>query len=109
MEAPGADNPGDAGPARRLVNRPTPYLITVTNVGDLPAEKVHVTDELHRNLVFLRASDGGRVVGDQVEWALGTLAPGETKKVHGKIYIVPADVPQLVKRYERDFPEQVAK
>ena len=36
----------------------------------------------------------------------GGLAPGETKKIHGKIYIVPADVPELVKRYEHDFPEQ---
>jgi hypothetical protein len=42
------------------------------------------------------------------DFRLGGLAPGETKQIRGKLYIVPADVPQLVKRYERDFPEQVA-
>jgi hypothetical protein len=37
------------------------------------------------------------------DFRIGGLAPGETKQIHGKIYIVPADVPGLVKRYERDF------
>ncbi|MDZ4685148.1 MAG: hypothetical protein SH850_08660 [Planctomycetaceae bacterium] len=40
------------------------------------------------------------------DFRLGGLKPGETKQVRGKIYLVPADVPALVKRYERDFPEQ---
>jgi hypothetical protein len=43
------------------------------------------------------------------DFRLGGLAPGETKKIRGKLYIVPADVPALVARYERDFPEQVEK
>ncbi len=43
------------------------------------------------------------------DFRVGGLAPGETKKIRGKLYIVPADVDRLVKRYERDFPEQVAK
>jgi len=43
------------------------------------------------------------------DFRVGGLAPGETKHIRGKIYIVPADVPALVKRYERDFPEQVRK
>jgi hypothetical protein len=43
------------------------------------------------------------------DFRLGGLAPGETKKIRGKIYIVPADVPRLVARYERDFPEQAGK
>jgi hypothetical protein len=37
------------------------------------------------------------------DFRIGGLAPGETKRIHGKIYIMPADVPALVKRYERDF------
>ena len=40
------------------------------------------------------------------DFRLGGLAPGETKQIRGKIYIVPADVSALVKRYEHDFPEQ---
>ena len=39
------------------------------------------------------------------DFRLGGLAAGETKTIHGKVYIVPNDVPALVKRYERDFPE----
>ncbi len=36
---------------------------------------------------------------------LGGLAPGETKTIRGKIYLVPADVDALVTRYRQDFPE----
>jgi len=43
------------------------------------------------------------------DFRVGGLAPGETKRIRGKLYIVPADVDRLVKRYEQDFPEQVAK
>jgi hypothetical protein len=43
------------------------------------------------------------------DFRLGGLAAGETKRIRGKLYIVPADVKKLVARYEKDFPEQVAK
>jgi hypothetical protein len=43
------------------------------------------------------------------DFRLGGLKPGETKRVRGKIYLVPNDVPALLKRYEKDFPEQVRK
>lgn len=39
------------------------------------------------------------------DFRLGGLQPGETKEVRGKIYIVPNDVPALLKRYAKDFPE----
>lgn len=41
------------------------------------------------------------------DFRIGGLKPGETKKIRGKIYLVPADIPALVKRYAADFPEQV--
>jgi hypothetical protein len=41
------------------------------------------------------------------DFRLGGLKPGEKKQIRGKLYIVPADVPKLVSRYEKDFPEQV--
>lgn len=37
------------------------------------------------------------------DFRIGGLKPGETKKIHGKLYIVPADVEKLVQRYEKDF------
>jgi hypothetical protein len=43
------------------------------------------------------------------DFRIGGLAPGETKKIRGKLYVVDADVAALVKRYEGDFPEQVKK
>lgn len=43
------------------------------------------------------------------DFRIGGLASGETKQIHGKIYIVPADVPALLERYQRDFPEQSPK
>jgi hypothetical protein len=43
------------------------------------------------------------------DFRVGGLGAGETKKIRGKLYIVPADVEKLVARYEKDFPEQVVQ
>jgi uncharacterized repeat protein (TIGR01451 family) len=67
------------GPQRRLVNRPTPYQITVSNPGTVPATGVQVSDELPSGIEFLGASDGGRVANGQVHWSLGTLPPGAAR------------------------------
>ena len=40
------------------------------------------------------------------DFRLGGLRAGETREIRGKIYIVPNDVPALLKRYEKDFPGQ---
>ena len=37
------------------------------------------------------------------------LGPHETKQIQGKIYLVAADPAGLLRRYERDFPEQSRK
>ncbi|MEO8271480.1 MAG: hypothetical protein ABI557_17285, partial [Aureliella sp.] len=39
------------------------------------------------------------------DFRIGGLVPGATKQIHGKIYIVPAEVDALLKRYHSDFPE----
>lgn len=39
------------------------------------------------------------------DFRIGGLEPGETKRIRGRIYVVPNDVPALLKRYARDFPE----
>ena len=33
--------------------------------------------------------------------------PGETKPIRGKIYFAKSNIPSLLKRYEKDFPEHV--
>lgn len=39
------------------------------------------------------------------DFRIAGLAPGETKTIRGKIYIVENDVPKLLRRYNEDFPE----
>lgn len=39
------------------------------------------------------------------DFRLGGLAPGEKRDIRGKIYLVPNDVPALLSRYAKDFPE----
>ncbi len=47
----------------------------------------------------------GVIVCLHADFRLGGLEPGETKSIRGKIYVLPNDVPALLKRYEQDFPE----
>ena len=42
------------------------------------------------------------------DFRLGGLQPGETKQIRGKIYLVPNDVPALLARYTKDFPEHTS-
>jgi hypothetical protein len=49
----------------------------------------------------------GVIVCLHSDFRIGGLEPGETKQIRGKIYVMPADMNALLKRYERDFPEQV--
>lgn len=39
------------------------------------------------------------------DFRLEGLQAGETKRIRGKIYVVPNDVPALLARYSKDFPE----
>jgi hypothetical protein len=43
------------------------------------------------------------------DFRIGGLKPGETKRIRGKIYLTEADVPKLLQRYQRDFPEHLSK
>ena len=39
------------------------------------------------------------------DFRLGGLKPGETKRIHGKLYFVDNNIPRLLERYRKDFPE----
>ncbi len=43
------------------------------------------------------------------DFRIGLLNPGESRDIRGKIYLMPNDVPALLKRYAKDFPEQQVK
>ena len=42
------------------------------------------------------------------DFRIGGLEPGESKRIRGRVYLVPNDVPALLERYQRDFPEQTS-
>lgn len=48
----------------------------------------------------------GVIVCLHSDFRIGGLAPGETKRVRGKIYLVENDIPALLARYRADFPGQ---
>ncbi len=43
------------------------------------------------------------------DFRIGGLEPGQTKEIRGKLYVVEANPAKLWERFERDFPEQVAR
>jgi hypothetical protein len=47
----------------------------------------------------------GVVVCLHSDFRIGGLAPGETKNIRGKIYLLDANVEKLLEHYRRDFPE----
>jgi hypothetical protein len=51
----------------------------------------------------------GVIVCLHSDFRIGGLTPGQTKKIRGKIYLMENDIPKLLARYEKDFPEQAAK
>lgn len=51
----------------------------------------------------------GVIVCLHSDFRIGGLKPGETKKIRGKIYLMPADMDQLLAHYRKDFPEHFAE
>jgi uncharacterized repeat protein (TIGR01451 family) len=64
------------GPEHRFVTNPATYAITVTNPGNMTASHVTITNLLPGNATFVGATQGGRLAGNQLQWAIGTLPPG---------------------------------
>lgn len=49
----------------------------------------------------------GIIVCLHSDFRIGGLEPGDSKQIRGKLYLLPADLDALQRRYERDFPEHV--
>jgi hypothetical protein len=94
-----------------------PLLVPRTDVNPRPLSKLVPSNGLigcysrDNRLIFATAWEPYQELFQGVarclhsDFRLGGLNPGETKLIRGKIYIVPADLPALLRRYERDFPE----
>ena len=49
----------------------------------------------------------GVIVCLHSDFRIGGLKPGESKKIRGKLYLMPADFSALEARYSKDFPEHL--
>ena len=93
--APGVPR-ADVNPRPLSKHRPSNGLIGCFSADD---RKIFATawepyQELFQGVITCLHSD----------FRLGGLKPGETRKIRGKIYIVPNDTGALLARYRRDFP-----
>ncbi len=86
----------DANPRPLALDRPVNGLIGCFSADDrwILATASDRTHELFEGVYVCFHSDP----------AVGGLAPGESKTVRQKIYLVPNDPATLLRRYERDFP-----
>jgi uncharacterized repeat protein (TIGR01451 family) len=71
-------------PARQNFGPSLVYKLTVANDGPVPVSNVELFDPLPAETIFVSA-DGGRQVGSQVQWSLGTIAPGASRTVELKV------------------------
>lgn len=89
-------NTNDANPRPLCLDRPTNGLIGCFSADgkQLLATASDKTHELFEGVYVCLHSDP-RIDG---------LKAGETKTIRAKLYVLPNDVPSLLRRYERDFP-----
>jgi uncharacterized repeat protein (TIGR01451 family) len=64
------------------------YEILVVNLGQ-QATRVVITDAIPLNTMYVpdSATDGGRLVGDEVQWEMPVLAPGERRTVRFRVSV----------------------
>ena len=94
--APAGIKPADLNPRPLCLDEPVNGLIGCFS-GDgkyLLATASDHTQELFEGVYVCLHSDP----------RVGGLAPGETKKIHSEIYLLPNDPAALLRRYHRDFP-----
>ena len=88
-------NLDDVNPRPISLDQPVNGLIGCVSADDryLLAMAWDQTQELFQGVIVCLHNDPH----------VGGLKPGETKKLHGKIYFLPNDPKALLKRYEREF------
>jgi uncharacterized repeat protein (TIGR01451 family) len=65
--------------AQLFQGRPATFTIEVRNTGNGVARNVMVNDPIPAGATFTSATEGGRLVGNAVQWSFGDLAPGASK------------------------------
>jgi uncharacterized repeat protein (TIGR01451 family) len=77
-----------ATPSLAILGNPLLYQILVTNQGQ-QATMLVVTDTIPGNTTYIdgSASSGGQVVGNEIQWYLPVLDPGETLKLTFQVVV----------------------
>lgn len=63
------------------IGRNIDYEFVVKNTGDGDATRVAVSSSIPGGTNFVKATEGGTANGSNVVWNLGTLKPGESRKI----------------------------
>ena len=70
-----------SGPERSFLGKHISYDLTITNNGDGVAANTVVTDRVPAGTSFVAASEGATQSGGTVTWNVGTLEPGQSRKL----------------------------
>ncbi|MCA9282221.1 MAG: DUF11 domain-containing protein [Phycisphaeraceae bacterium] len=68
-------------PGNRYIGRPIEYTVTVRNTGDGDCSDARVSASMPAGAAFVSATDGGSSAGGSVNWNVGSLKAGASKKV----------------------------
>lgn len=69
------------GPAQATVGSTLAYRIELFNPGQSSVDQVVVSEPLVAGLSFVGSQPPGDVLSDQVQWRVGTLAPGQSRTI----------------------------
>ena len=88
-ELEGAQTPAvsiqKTAPTEIQVDKPATFYVTVRNTGKVATHRVTVIDRVPQGTKFIEASDNAAKSGDSIIWDLGTLEPGEQRKLSVKL------------------------
>lgn len=69
------------GPDSMQIGQTATFRVEVTNMGDLPARDVTLSDALPPTLKYVSSNPPGQVFGERMEWRLGDLPARTTRTV----------------------------
>src|SRR5262249_43441937 len=69
-------------PPTAAVGQEIPYVLTVTNHGQIETKAVTLRDFVPKNAQYIRSDPPASVEGDQLVWTLGELRPGQPRAIN---------------------------
>src|SRR5262245_27749769 len=70
------------GPPTAAAGQDIPYVLTITNHGQIETKTVTVRDFMPKNAEYVRSDPPASVEGDQLIWTLGELPPGQPRSIN---------------------------